>query len=54
MYLVWLFFYRLTVWTAQKVEWPKEIEGAIGRLIDELDMRSDTHRNLRPGPPPQF
>jgi hypothetical protein len=54
LYLNWLFFNRLTVWTAQKVEWPEEIERAIGRLINELDLRSDPCRSLRPGPPPQL
>jgi hypothetical protein len=52
LYLNWLFFNRLTVWTAQKVEWPKEIKRDIGRLINELDLRSDAYRRLRPGPPP--
>lgn len=53
LYLNWLFFNRLTVWTAQKVEWPSEIETAIGRLVNELDLRSDAHRHLRPGRPPE-
>jgi hypothetical protein len=52
LYLNWLFFNRLTVWTAQKVEWPEEIKRDIGRLINELDLRSDAYRRLRPGPPP--
>jgi hypothetical protein len=52
LYLNWLFFNRLTVGTAQKVEWPKEIKRDIGRLIHELDLRSDAYRRLRPGPPP--
>jgi hypothetical protein len=54
LYVNWLFFNRLTVWTAQKVEWPQEIKRAIGRLINELDLRTDTHRSLRPGPPPEL
>ncbi|WP_341892081.1 DUF6708 domain-containing protein [Variovorax sp. YR752] len=53
LYILWLFFNRLTVWTAQKVEWPEEIKQAIGRLINELDLRADTYRRLRPGPPPE-
>jgi hypothetical protein len=54
LYVNWLFFNRLTVWTAQKVEWPEEIKRAIGRLINELDLRTDAYRRLRPGPPPQL
>ena len=53
LYLLWLFFNRLTVWTAQKVEWPEDIKNTIGRLINELDLRTDTYRKLRPGPPPE-
>jgi len=54
MYLVWPLLNRLAVWTAQKAERPKEIESAIGRLVNELDLRTGTCRNLRPGPPSQF
>lgn len=53
LYVVWMFFNRLTVWTAQKVERPEEIEQAIGQLINELDLRGEAHRRLRPGPPPE-
>jgi hypothetical protein len=52
LYVLWLFFNRLTVWTAQKVEWPNDITNDLGRLIDELDLRTGTYRSLRPGPPP--
>jgi len=54
LYMLWLFFNRLTVWTAQKVEWPEEIRNNIGRLINELDLRTDAYRKLRPGPPPEL
>jgi hypothetical protein len=52
LYVLWLFFNRLTVWTAQKVEWPEQIVDAIGPLITEQDLRTDAYRKLRPGPPP--
>ncbi|WP_143072630.1 MULTISPECIES: DUF6708 domain-containing protein [unclassified Variovorax] len=52
LYLLWLFFNRLTVWTAQQVEWPQQIVDAIGPLITEQDLRTDAYRKLRPGPPP--
>lgn len=52
LYVLWLFFNRLTVWTAQQVEWPPQIVDAIGPLITEQDLRTDAHRSLRPGPPP--
>ncbi|MDM0009303.1 hypothetical protein QTI51_31090 [Variovorax sp. J22G73] len=52
LYVLWLFFNRLTVWTAQQVEWPRQIVDAIGPLVTEQDLRTDTHRRLRPGPPP--
>jgi hypothetical protein len=54
LYVNWLFFNRLTVWTAQKVEWPDEIKHAIGRSINELDLRTDAYRGLRPGPSPRL
>lgn len=52
-YLLWLFFNRMTVWTAQKVAWPVEITAAIGPLVNELDLRTDTYRHLRPGRAPE-
>lgn len=52
LYVNWLFLSRLTVWTAQKVERPKEIKDAIGQLINGPDLRSDKHGALRPGRPP--
>lgn len=54
LYILWLFFNRLTVWTAQKVEWPQHIVDAIGPLVTELDLRTDKHSGLRPGPPPEM
>lgn len=54
LYVLWLFFNRLTVWTAQQVEWPRQIVDAIGPLVTEQDLRTDTHRSLRPGPPPEL
>jgi hypothetical protein len=54
LYLLWLFFNRLTVWTAQQVEWPQQIVDAIGPLITEQDLRTDAYRRLRPGPPPEM
>ena len=54
LYILWLFFNRLTVWTAQKVEWPQHIVDAIGPLVTELDLRTDKHSGLRPGSPPEM
>jgi len=54
LYILWLFFNRLTVWTAQKVEWPREIVEAIGPLISEEDLRTAPYRRLRPGAPPDL
>ncbi|WP_143072629.1 MULTISPECIES: DUF6708 domain-containing protein [unclassified Variovorax] len=54
LYVLWLFFNRLTVWTAQKVEWPQQIVDAIGPLVTEQDLRTDAYRRLRPGPPPEM
>jgi hypothetical protein len=54
LYVLWLFFNRLTVWTAQKVEWPQQIVDAIGPLVTEQNLRTDAYRRLRPGPPPEM
>lgn len=54
LYVLWLFFNRLTVWTAQKVDWPADIAEAIGPLISERDLMDDGAQRLRPGPAPKL